>query len=158
MRASCSAQLVTEPCNRVKRPRNVHSKRHGPVEHLRLLKTGSERLSFVNCRTFGSDDASVQSKLSSYVMQLSRLGVGACGVAEIKQDYCKSQGFDIQHAATCLKVHWPPFASCKTTSSCSCIHLSLAKHQAQQQTRYSSNLLWHSVQLAYTRLVAKHAT
>ena len=82
MRASCSAQLVTEPCNRVKRPRNVHSKRHGPVEHLRLLKTGSERLSFVNCRTFGSDDASVQSKLSSYVMQLSRLGVGACGVAE----------------------------------------------------------------------------
>ena len=65
-----------------KRPRNVHSKRHGPVEHLRLLKTGSERLSFVNCRTFGSDDASVQSKLSSYVMQLSRLGVGACGVAE----------------------------------------------------------------------------
>ena len=60
----------------------MHSKRHGPVEHLRLLKTGSERLSFVNCRTFGSDDASVQSKLSSYVMQLSRLGVGACGVAE----------------------------------------------------------------------------
>ena len=84
MRASCSAQLVTEPCNRVKRPRNVHSKRHGPVEHLRLLKTGSERLSFVNCRTFGSDDASVQSKLSSYVMQLSRLGVGACGVAETR--------------------------------------------------------------------------
>ena len=71
MRASCSAQLVTEPCNRVKRPRNVHSKRHGPVEHLRLLKTGSERLSFVNCRTLGSDDASVQSKLSSYVMQLT---------------------------------------------------------------------------------------
>ena len=34
------------------------------------------------CKTFGSDDASVQSKLPSYVMQLSRLGVGACGVAE----------------------------------------------------------------------------
>lgn len=82
--STCSAQLVTEPCNRVKRPRNVHSKRHGPVEHLRLLKTGTERLSFVNCRTFGSDDASVQAKLSSYVMQLTRLGVGACGVAEAR--------------------------------------------------------------------------
>ena len=82
--STCSAQLVTEPCNRVKRPRNVHSKRHGPVEHLRLLKTGTERFSFVNCRTFGSDDASVQAKLSSYVMQLTRLGVGACGVAEAR--------------------------------------------------------------------------
>ena len=49
-----------------------------------MVKTGTELLSFVNCRTSGSDDASVQSKLYSYVMQLSRLGVGACGVAETR--------------------------------------------------------------------------
>ena len=48
----CGTRLVTAPCSRVKRPRNVHGKRHGPAEHLRLLKTGSERLAFVNSRTF----------------------------------------------------------------------------------------------------------
>jgi hypothetical protein len=37
MRSSISAQLVTEPCNLVNRPRNVHSKRHTLVGARRCI-------------------------------------------------------------------------------------------------------------------------
>jgi hypothetical protein len=84
MRTGSGARLVTEPCSRVKRPRNVHGKRHGPAEHLRLLKTGSERLAFVNSQTFGANDAEREEKTASYVTQLSKLGIAACGVAEAR--------------------------------------------------------------------------
>ena len=82
MRSASRAQLVTEPCNRVNRPRIVQGKGHGPAQHLRLLKAESVRLGFVNSRTLGVDEVSQTAKLASYVQQLAKRQIRACGLAE----------------------------------------------------------------------------
>jgi hypothetical protein len=84
LRSAGRARPVTEPCKRVKPPRNALGERRGPARHLRLLQTGSARLSFINCRTLGADEAVVDTKLASYTRQLGCLGSGVAGLAEVR--------------------------------------------------------------------------